>query len=290
MASYDLAKSMKPMAIEELLDYYFYRRVAHLMVPYLIRLKITPNQITTLSLVFGLVAAFFVYHSYFIYGAFLFLAAVFFDCCDGQVARLTHTSSVFGRTLDGFFDFIWITAFWIAIYFSGYFQSHDINILALMITSAVSMILHCWRFDGVKVLYLEHSSAVYGEGDLDCAEAWGLCKQEARRFNFFTAFLAILLAFQMYFFGRGKEKKGSKTLPAEARQAFIKKAEPVINLYSYLGEGHHNTLVIMGLFLAPFTPYLLIAAFWIILIPMNLWWFYCEWRWRRAVKGCRVSL
>jgi len=272
------------MAIEELLDYYFYRRVAHLIVPIFLKLRFTPNQITTLSLIVGLIGAFFAYRGMFILSAMFILVAIFFDCCDGQVARLTGKSSPLGRVMDGLFDALWVTALWLGIFKSGYFSNLGINIFPLMLFSSISMIIHCWRFDGIKVQYIEKCETEFYEGDLDFPTAMALFKKEMRSFSFFSAFLALAIAFQMYFFGRGSAKKSTKVLSADKYQENKKILEPVINLWSFLGEGHHNTLVIIGMLLTLVSPYFLMAAFWFILVPMNLWWFYSEYQWRRGLN------
>lgn len=279
------AKSLKPRAVEEFLDFYFYRRVAHRMVPYLHKWNLSPNQVTTISLIFGLAAGLAALNRQFLLSGLLAVTSIFFDCCDGQLARLTGKSSQYGRAMDGFFDFIWIFTYWWMIYFSGVL--HDIGhpgVFPLMIVSATGMILHCWRFDGVKLKSLELSGAKFSEGDLDVPEVKKLLKEELRRFNLFSVILLLCMYFQMYFFVRGGAKKQAYARTPEETERLTRHFDPVLSCWSWLGEGHHNTLVILGVLLAPFTPYGLIAAFWFILVPMNLWWFYCEWLWRRSVK------
>lgn len=278
-----LERSLKPTAIEEFLDYYFYRRVAYFFVPFLIRRELTPNTITSLSLFTGLVGAYATFYGHFAWGALICFFAIVLDCCDGMVARLTGSVSVFGRIMDGFFDAIWVTALWLAIYHSGYFQRLHLSIFPLMLASSLSMIVHCWRFDGIKVQYIELCEASFNEGDLDAPTAIRLFCCELKKWRLFSALFALIIAFQMYFFGRGARKK-SEPLFVERCQKNKEVLEPVINLWSFLGEGHHNTVVLFGMAMAAVTPIFLIAAFGVILVPLNLWWFYCEYRWRVAMK------
>ena len=70
-------------------------------------LRVTPNMVSTLSLVFGLVAAvFFAVGSYraLIIGAVLIQLALLFDHCDGEVARVAKQGSRFGAWYDGVID------------------------------------------------------------------------------------------------------------------------------------------------------------------------------------------
>lgn len=284
-------KAIKPLAIEEFFDYYFYRRVAHFLVPIFIRFKVTPNQVSTLSLITGLSSAYLFYRHHFILSGLMALTAIFFDCCDGQVARLTGQSSPMGRIMDGFFDAIWITALWFAIHLSGYFQTHGLEKVAfpIMVVSSLSMFGHVWRFDAAKIKYLEMAGTGFNEGDLDVHEAMALCQKELKRWHLFTALLALVIAFQMYFFVRGNQKKQVYHFSDQQKRKIQTELEPVINLWSWLGEGHHNTLVILGILLAPWSPYPLLIAFVVIMTVMNLWWIHCERIFSTKVKDLMIK-
>lgn len=290
MESFSFEKSLKPVAVEEFLDFYFYRRIAYRMVPWFIRLGVTPNQVTTLSLISGLIASALVFKLRFIPGAGFAILAILLDCSDGQLARLTGKVSPYGRAMDGLFDAVWITTLWLAIKTSGYFQLSGAAINWLMIPAAISFAVHCWRFDGVKTKYLEWADTSFREKDLDVDSALSLMKHEIKNFRFFYALLAACVAFQVYFFVRGKEKKKPLEITTAAREEIRQKLEPLIDGWSWLGESHHNTLFIGGLFLAPFSPIPLLIAFWIILIPMNIWYFYSEIKWQKALKELKDRL
>lgn len=276
-------RSLKPLMIEEFVDYYFYRRVAHRLVPFFLRLKMTPNQVTTLSMLTGVLASWFVLNQSFIWAGVLAIVAIFFDCCDGQLARLTGQSHPFGRAIDGFFDLVWVSCFWLAIFFSGFLQNEGFeNILILMVPSALSMIVHCWRFDGVKIKYLERAQPNFSEKDVDFPETLELMKKAWHQKDLISVFWTLIMAFQMYFFVRGKEQKKHEEFSLNQRQEAEKNLGPIIKSWTWLGEGHHNTLVILGVFLAPISPYFLVFAFMTILFPMNFWWLLSEWRWWKA--------
>lgn len=286
-ADHSFEKSLKPVQIEEFLDYYFYRRLAHRLVPLLIRFKFKPNQISVLSMSVGLCGAALVYRWQFMAGALLAIAAIVLDCCDGQVARLTGLMSPIGRVMDGICDGVWIASMWLAIYHSGYFQSHGISIFPLMLAASILVFVHCWRFDGVKLNYLKIVRPDFSEKDLDFDSAFKLFKEELKKGHLLTAFFAASIAFQVYFFVSGTKKHATvDLLPAQLPLA-REHLDPVIKLWPWIGEGHHNTLVILGLLLAPLTPYPLAMAFGIILGPMTLWQIYAEFRWQRALKAIK---
>ena len=283
--SLSFQKSLKPKLIEEKIDYYFYRRVAHLMVPIFYRLKFTPNQVTSLSLLSGLFACYSVYHFHFVAATLYGIFAICLDCSDGQLARLTGQSSPIGRAMDGLFDLIWIALFWLSIQWSHYFPIHGFDhLIWFMIAGGASMILHCWRFDGVRIQYFKLTNPKQAEKDLDLPTAMALMKSEFQKWHFFSAALGFCIVFHLTFFVNKKKKNTSLQL-SQGRQDQIKTIlDPEIVRWPWLGESIHNTLVLLGTFIAVWTPYGLILAIGLIAIPMNLYWIYCELKWHTAVR------
>lgn len=273
-------RSLKPLFLEEVVDYYFYRRVAHRLVPSLLFFKLSPNQISLASMLTGLTGAWFVLHQQFLLGALFAMSAIFLDCCDGQIARLTGQTSPLGRVTDGFCDLIWISGFWLAIHFSGYFLSQGMDALWLMIAASASMILHCWRFDGIRQQYFRLVDPKKCETDLNMEEIKGWIVQEFKKFNLIAVFLSVCLAIHTTVF----VSKSQKVPDLAGREKIRAILQPEMARWPWLGESHHNTPVILGILLASLSPYPLIAAFWLILMPMNIYWFYLEWRWAKAMQ------
>ncbi len=88
---------------EGFVDQFFNRKVSHWFTRIFLAAGLSPNVITILATVVGLVAAagFGVgTYSAGIIAALLFQLAAVIDCCDGEVARLTFTESPFGAWLD----------------------------------------------------------------------------------------------------------------------------------------------------------------------------------------------
>ena len=90
-------------AIDTRLDLLLHRRLARPLTRTAVRLGVTPNQLTLLSLLLGLGAAWSlrtasVEHA--LVALLLYAAAVVLDHADGQVARLTFTESTLGEWLD----------------------------------------------------------------------------------------------------------------------------------------------------------------------------------------------
>jgi len=84
--------------------YFMNRWAVRLLYP----TSVTPNQITVVSLVFGLASAGFYVSGIpdaLVWGAVFLYGKVFFDNVDGNLARVRGTTSRFGRFLDSLTDF-----------------------------------------------------------------------------------------------------------------------------------------------------------------------------------------
>ena len=92
---------------EGFVDRYLNRRFSYWFTRLFLKLRLTPNAITTLSIIIGLLAAAsFATGTYAaaLLGSVLFQLSAVVDCCDGEVARLTFRESRFGERLDIFGD------------------------------------------------------------------------------------------------------------------------------------------------------------------------------------------
>lgn len=105
------------------------RKLSRPLVVFFLRYPITPNQITTLSLLVGLGAAVcFLENNYYIrlIGAFLFVLCYLLDNCDGEVARIKDMSSKFGDHYDTFVDWIVHTALFLSLGYSNFKAGDDV--------------------------------------------------------------------------------------------------------------------------------------------------------------------
>ncbi|MDH5562867.1 MAG: CDP-alcohol phosphatidyltransferase family protein [Nitrospirota bacterium] len=105
LAEQTLVRSLQTLkgGMDGLVDRYVNRKCSGLLTRLFLKLQWSPNTITIISMVVGLLAAgFFVPGSweYALIGALLFQLSVIIDCCDGEVARLTFSESKFGQELD----------------------------------------------------------------------------------------------------------------------------------------------------------------------------------------------
>lgn len=94
-----------PEHLECPVDNWIYIAVEYIE-PYFYRGGWTPNRITTLSNVFGLLAAYCIYKRKFVIAAAAFVLAYVFDCLDGYVARKHNMVTVFGDYYDHYSDIV----------------------------------------------------------------------------------------------------------------------------------------------------------------------------------------
>jgi hypothetical protein len=89
---------------EEVIDRFFFRPAGYGIAIISKKLKITPNTLTIISIVLGVLAGHLYYYSSFwinIAGILIFIFADVLDSADGQLARITNNTTKTGRIFDG---------------------------------------------------------------------------------------------------------------------------------------------------------------------------------------------
>jgi len=108
----------------------------------LVKLKIHPNVLTALSLLFSLVAAVYYASGAIAFAGFWFLLGGLFDMVDGAVARRAQQESVFGAffdsVLDRFTEIAVFTGILVHFYFHSVFHPVLLGVAIIAILLAVS--------------------------------------------------------------------------------------------------------------------------------------------------------
>lgn len=84
--------------------------------PSLVEQGITPNIVTTFSLISGLISVYSIYKNNYIIGSIFCFISYFFDCLDGYIARKFNMKSKFGYYYDHISDIITIILFFIVFF------------------------------------------------------------------------------------------------------------------------------------------------------------------------------
>ena len=109
---------------------------SRLVVPIANHTNITPNQVSFMSLVFGLLAAAAFAegdHRALLVGAVLYHVSFVLDCVDGKVARLKGTGSIFGMWLDYSFDRYRVLACTCALMYGQYHRTGEVRYIWLAV-------------------------------------------------------------------------------------------------------------------------------------------------------------
>ena len=114
----DIRSAQKSGDTDDLVDLFVYDplaiRVAHVFT----RHGWSANTATLLSLFIGIGGSFLLFPQnrwINLLGILCEICATILDCCDGQIARLTHTSSQLGRVLDGSTDILVFLSMYISV-------------------------------------------------------------------------------------------------------------------------------------------------------------------------------
>ncbi|MFQ5686022.1 MAG: CDP-alcohol phosphatidyltransferase family protein [Candidatus Scalindua sp.] len=125
-----------------IIDKYINRRISRVITKQLVKTHITPNQTTFLSLIIGIVSAWYFWQGGFwnyIAGGLVFQLSFIFDQCDGEIARLKFMESRIGGWFDAFCDSIIRTFIILGMTGSLYAKTNQSLILILGILSSIGI-------------------------------------------------------------------------------------------------------------------------------------------------------
>ncbi|TMW63200.1 hypothetical protein Poli38472_002141 [Pythium oligandrum] len=248
---YHQATSTKMYDVEELVDYYFHRRLAAftaVVISYL-PFVITPNQITVFGLFLGWGAATCLYdsefheplgwdpkESLFAAGMLMFLWIVS-DCADGQVARLCKRGTRTGRILDGCVDGLVIAP---NCYILGLLCSNRYgeNYMPLCWFAGLSLWIHALVYDKIKNVYMENALP-QSECDGETVESVTKEYQEAKAKDPYSLDTILLGVYVVYLTVQGAATSDAATKAEATRYVMLAKCNDhyragYINKYSYV--------------------------------------------------------
>jgi len=157
-------KSLKHMVFDETLTLYILRPIAFIFVKMLYPTNVTPNQVSLMSIIVGMLSGYFFSRgdvtSYFVAGILYFFCLVL-DCVDGMIARLKKNGTPVGRIIDGFADYIVGISVYIGLGIG--FTKGIVNIdfwpyspMILLVIAAASHIFHAMIVDFYRVEFMSH--------------------------------------------------------------------------------------------------------------------------------------
>ena len=247
-------KSLKMIEVEEILDLIIFRPPAFLLVKSIYQTSITPNQITWLSLFFGVFGAFLITlgtATTFFAAAICFLIYNILDCSDGQLARLQNSGTITGRIVDGSADYIVAVTSYLAIGF-GYASNTDNPLLywTLTVLAGFSNALHSFAVDYYRNQFLDYAlnrKSMLGEELLLFEKEYQkLIETKKRSFDRFLIWIYLK-------YSRIQIKMSSKQDHSQKRiyepLDYYKKNKRMIHLWTYIGPTTELTFMIICAFI-----------------------------------------
>lgn len=140
---------------ENPIDNIFYRLSEYIM-PTLYKLNITPNHITLLGNVPGILSAYFLYKNELTYFSICLLLSHFTDTLDGQYARNYNMVSKYGDFLDTTSDFLKVTLLLLVALIKYDFKKifkHNTLLLILTLVSLLLTLFHNGCMEKIKHTY-----------------------------------------------------------------------------------------------------------------------------------------
>lgn len=284
-------RGFKPDDVEEPIDRIWHRPLAdRLIVRPALPTRVTPNQLTIASglcsLAAGAALALAPGPAAGILGAAMLLASILLDCADGQLARRRGTSSAVGRILDGAVDAVAPTAILAGMATLLQRAGHDPRwIWPVAVATGASLAWHAAVYDALKSIYLAAARPDFDAGGDPLASPDALRAQaaaHARRGERAEAWLLRLHAA----WTRGQARlidpwRDLRRRPRDAhdRLRFTSRFRPIVRQARWLGFGTHLFVLTLAGLGAALAPIAIVAAWLVILGPLNAWCAYVALRW-----------
>lgn len=128
--------------------------IAEYVSPFFYKLKFTPNDITTLSLITGLASVYFLYKQNIVLFSILWIVSYFFDCLDGHFARKYNMVTKFGDLYDHVKDISVYLLFTIVLFIvfrqKQYFYYALVVIILFLILAHVHLMCQQTLYNGAN--------------------------------------------------------------------------------------------------------------------------------------------
>jgi phosphatidylglycerophosphate synthase len=270
-------KSLKMTEAEELLDLVLYRPLGLLLVKAIYRFPITPNQVTLLSLVSGLVSAFCFAAgtaSGFVWGGVWYMVANVLDCSDGQLARLQNSGTPLGRLVDGIVDWVISTAIFTGLGFGLAAYTGNPAVWYLAIAGGLTSAFHAVMFDGYQQQFISRSR---GEPDFLVREMARI-QMELQTTPSSSPLRRFALRTYLAYMGLQGKSSGGGMEQRYPPELFRSKNMKLMRWYTFIGATTNRSLLIAASFFSSPEVFL-----WVVITAGNMW-LVVALMWKRRVQ------
>jgi phosphatidylglycerophosphate synthase len=278
--------TIKVIEVEEKFDLLFSRPLGYGFAVIARWCRLTPTQVSILSMITGIVAGYCFYFQSDIkmvgWGCFWIVIAGVLDSADGQLARMTQRSSHLGMIIDGFVDNI----VYISAYLGGTFYLLSVYGWPIFIISAISGLGHSLR-SLIYVLYKDDCLYFYGDkrdayrptidelrdqfkGQQDTTERSVIsrilyflyCDQTRKQWALGTR------SVEMYRRFESEKKCQEQKFKRVYKRCFI----PILTLWALVGGGNIHRFLIMGFSLMGQFEWFLYGGILLNIPCLVIWW------------------
>ncbi len=270
--SSEFKQSLKTVDSEEILDLIIFRPISFVLVKLIYNTNITPNQISIVALMFGLLTG-ILYgqgtHFYFILGAASFFICNTLDCMDGQLARLKKNGTKIGRVIDGFIDYITSISVFLGLGVAMTTITGDATYSwILTIIAGISKAIQNMFFDNYRNLYLEH---VYGKASGLDEEIKEYTEEKERLKNFSGHHIEKMLISLYLAYSKLQKNSTKHTELNVTPEEYKSQNKFLLRLWSWIGSTTHMVGLIFFSIINRIDLYLIFVVTWGNLIFVILW-------------------
>lgn len=259
---------LKVIEAEEIVDLIFFRPIAFVFVKIVYPTNLTPNQITILSMIFGILAGVSISFGtieHLAIGGGLFAVSCILDCADGQLARLKKNGTQVGRLLDGIVDYISTISIFLGMGF-GFAAAFDSQLIwwAIVIITGISFAIQAGLVDFYRSEYIFN---VQGDSDFVKSELQEFQKEYKRIENTKgNALKKILLSLYISYSKIQNAKKINENNKNVQPEDYVKNNTLLIRLWNLNGTSTHSFAFIICALLNQLEWFI-----WYILVFGNIW-------------------
>lgn len=256
----EFKQSLKTVDSEEIIDLILFRPFSFALVKLIYNTNITPNQISIVALMFGILSGIlygFGTHQFFILASASFFICNTLDCMDGQLARLKKNGTKIGRVIDGFIDYITSISVFLGIGIAmTSITGRPLYSWVLTIAAGISKALQNMFFDHYRNMYLEyvyHKVSSLNEEIVEYSDEKERLKKEKGKY--LEKFLiSVYLAYS------NLQKNSTKHLELNVTpEEYKSKNKLLLRCWSWLGSTTHMVLLIIFSIMNKIDLYLIIT-------------------------------
>jgi len=252
--------SLKSFDVEEILDLVIYRPISFLFVKLIYPTNLTPNQISLISMIFGMAVFFLLLpgtYFYIVLGGLAIFTSNVLDCADGQLARLKKNGTKVGRVIDGFIDYITGAS----IFFGIGAALHHITgnpwySWVLATVGGFSRVMQNMFFDYYRNMYLQYVYNKVNDVNDEIAEF----TEEKKRLSEIEGQKIDKMLVNIYLSYCNIQKNSTSHVELNVTpEEYRKKNKLMLRLWSWIGSTTHLTLTIIFCFLNRLDIYLILT-------------------------------